>query len=183
MGNQKRKKLGNDKPKPETFGTLLADAPKIKNLWRATIAGILFQSDRKGKFVLQTADGTFYEFNVQSVEAYRVLKQKGEYVVVEVTTSARELSDGTLSPHILTSHRHLTKAAIAFSAPAGEHLLPPNRRRLHDHLATIAKDSAHPIHQYWEFDTTTLSPFQQFGHPFSSAEEIQSDFNNSEPWE
>jgi hypothetical protein len=122
----------------------------------------------KGKFVLQTADGIFHELNVKSVEQFKILERDGKFTVVEIQLPSRELGEGeTFSTDVLTKEEfadQLSKLPAALSDPEQAQI----------HLSALEKDSAHPIHQYWQFGRVAESAFKEFDHPFPQSPEARS---------
>jgi len=168
MANRKVPAAKGKPRRRASFANLLKKAPKIANFRRATVSGVLFQSEQKGKFVLQTAEGILHELNVKAVEQYRVLERRGEFTVVEIKVPARELSEGTaLSRAPMTNEQfaeQLSKLPPGFSDPEQAQV----------HLNAFKEDPAHPIHQYWRFGRKVESPFREFDHPCPPTHEIRS---------
>ena len=165
------RKLPPAKGKPRrkaSFSNFLKTAPKIKSFRKATISGVLFQSEQRGKFVLQTAEGIHHELNVKSVEQYKVLERKGEFTVVEIEVPARELSEGAAFSRALMTNEQFAEQLSKLPP----HLSDP--KRAHVHLNAFKEDPAHPIHQYWQFGKTAESPFKKFDHPFPPTHQARS---------
>jgi hypothetical protein len=167
MANKKSSTIGKERKKQESFADLLEKAPKLKSFQRATVAGILFQSDQDGKFVIQTPDGVFYELNVQAVAQHRILDQRGEYTIVEVEVPACELSENAPSSPLLSGGGRAIIAATGPPAPSGQVFYHSDPTTAHNQVDAVANDSTHPIRKYWRFESEGPSPFQQFGDPFS----------------
>jgi hypothetical protein len=165
------RKVPTAKGKPRrkaSFSNLLKTAPTIKSFRRATVSGVLFQSEQKGKFVLQTAEGIHHELNVKSVEQYKVLERRGKFTVVEIKVPARDLlEDAAFSGAPLTNEQFADELS-----KLPPHLSDPEHAQ--SHLNAFKEDPAHPIHQYWQFGKTAESPFRKFDHPFPPTPQAQS---------
>jgi hypothetical protein len=157
------RKLTPAKGKPRrkaSFSNLLKTAPKIKSFRKATISGVLFQSEQRDKFVLQTAEGIHHELNIKSVEQYRVLGRRGEFTVVEIEVPTRELSEGAAFSRVLMTNEQFAEQLSKLPP----HLSDPKRANVH--LNAFKEDLDHPIHQYWQFGRKVESPFREFSPPF-----------------
>jgi hypothetical protein len=177
MAKQQGAARGKTPRKAASFSNLLKKAPKIKNFWRTTLSGVLFQSDENGKFVLQTADGVFHELNVSSVKHYRVLQEKGEFTIIEVQVSTRDLSETTMFRQAAPSKEQFSDRLSKLPA----HLSDPQIAQ--NYLDALVKDPAHPIHQYWQFGQPIKSPFTGSDHPFASTLEADSKDFGPLTWE
>jgi hypothetical protein len=164
MANRKPLSTKGRSRRPLAFGDLLRTAPKIKNFRRVRLSGLLFRSGDRGKFILQTADGTFYELNSGSVEHFQVLERRGEFTVVEVEVPASAISRDAPP----------AQSPIAKGSPVDDFLAvssgSSSATDAQAHLNLLKEDPAHPIHQYWQFDRTGDSLFKDVDHPLSSSQ-------------
>jgi hypothetical protein len=142
-----------------SFSSLLKGAPKVKNFRRVRLSGLLFRSEKKSTFVLQTADGSFYELNSASVGYFKVLEKRDGFTLLEIEVPAdAAVQLSALAPNRLVALDAVVGSAVSlWSASTAADAVA--------HLHPLREESSHPIHQHWRFDQPDVNPFTKFDNP------------------